>query len=315
MQHEELEELLACLPTERTLYLYSRDLYAAQLLGIAARRYPTIPAVKRSPFRGLLDKPTIRPLIRRCGSGALDTDTLAGYWSEPGAMYLLTAGRWGSDSGCDNQTSRPGYNLVLRLNFNASHDRSLMRWICPRLQGVFNHWGHPILEPAERPYFRETLAWARLDIDLAHDEVLVEEIQSDWVRYVATLAERVAACSADDTPICGGDFRTTAAKARRYLGEIQPLLGDWSQAMLSAVVDFVDRELGVSTLWYHTWECGNCLKQIHDRRKPPRSLYTRLPRQFCFEQTDAMPSMLARRSTRRRLQRGDVAARFFRLSL
>jgi hypothetical protein len=53
MQYEDLKELLDCLPKERALYPCCRDHCAARLLGIAARRDPTIPALKRSRFRGL----------------------------------------------------------------------------------------------------------------------------------------------------------------------------------------------------------------------------------------------------------------------
>jgi hypothetical protein len=190
-----------------------------------------------------------------------------------------------------------------------------MRWIRPQRKGVFNGWGHPQLEPDERPYFRETLAWARLDVDLSNDEVLIEEIQSDWVRCVAGLAARVARCDSDGAAIEGWAFRTTAARARRYLRRVEPLLADWSQAMLSAAIEFIDRELGVSHIWYHTWETGVRLKQIDEGRKPPRSLYTRLPKQFCFEETDQLPSFLVRRSTRRRLNRSRIAPRFYKLEL
>lgn len=315
MHYEALKELIDCLPKERTLYPYCRDHYAVRLLGIAARRHATVAALKRSGFAGLLDKPSVRPLLAHCGGGALDSDVLEQYWQEPGTTYLMTVGQWGSRYGYGEQTSRPGYNLVLRLNFNSGHDRALMRWIRPETEGVFNGWAHPKLERDERPYFRETLAWARLDVDFANDAVLIEEVQSDWVRCVAGLARRIDACESDESPIEGYAYRTTAARARAYVQRIQPLLADWSQAMLSAVVDFVDRELGVSTLWYHSWETGCVLKQIDAGRRPPRSLYTRLPRQFCFEQTDAMPAMLMRRSTRRRLNRGRVAPRFYTLKL
>lgn len=45
-----------------------------------------------------------------------------------------------------------------------------------------------MLRPEERPYFRETLAWARLDVDLEHGEALIEEVQNDpWQVGAATL--------------------------------------------------------------------------------------------------------------------------------
>lgn len=315
MQQNDAQELLDCLPHERTLYAYCHDYYAVQLLELAAGRYPTIKALKGSNFGRLLDKPSINPLIKTCGDGRFRPTAFASYWHDPGATYLLTAGLWDSRSGRYNQTSRPGFNLVLRLNFNHQHDRLLHRTIHPVQDGVFNGWGHPYLQRGERPYYRETLAWARLDVDLDKGEVLVEEIQSDWVREVNWLSGLVKHRQSTDTAMRCYGFHTTVDKARAYLGFVEPLLRGWSQAMLAAVIRFVCRELGISQFWYHSWETGNCLKNIDDRWAPPRSLYSRLPRQFCFEQTDRLPDFLNHKRTTRRLRRAKVKPRFYHLEL
>lgn len=42
----------------------------------------------------------------------------------------------------------------------------------------FNYCGHPVSRQ------RNTLAWARLDLDLNSATALIEEIQSDWIRDV-----------------------------------------------------------------------------------------------------------------------------------
>ena len=85
--------------------------------------------------------------------------------------------------------------------------------------------------------------------------------------------------------------------------------------MLSATLFFIVEELGIRDIWYHSWDTGNLLKGISGRSLPPRSLYTRLPRRFCFSETEAMPGLLQCRQTRRRLRRMGSEARFHRLTL
>ncbi|MEW8507134.1 MAG: hypothetical protein AB2598_10535 [Candidatus Thiodiazotropha sp.] len=316
MDRNETEELLACLSEERTLYPYCRDYYAVQLLRIAVNRHLSIRDLKRSNFAKLLNKSSITPLLHSCGNGRLTRDLLVSYWQEPGTTYLVTVGVWESSrSDPYAQTSRPGVNLVLRLNFNHQHDRLFKQLIRPTRDGIFNYWGHPVLQRGDRDYYRETLAWARLDMDLERNEVLIEEIQSDWVRDVAWLHRWLDRCDTDGHVMQCYAFRTTAASVRRYLKFVEPLLKEWSQAMLAATVDFIDRELGLKYIWYHTWEVGNYLKRIRGNCLPPRSLYTALPKQFCFEHSDRLPGLLSDRRTIKRLRRGKITPLFYKLEL
>ena len=315
MDQNDLQELLACLPKERTLYRYCSDYYAIQLLQIAANRHTSIHALRGSRFGRLLNKPSISALLSHCGDGRLTKEDINGYWREPSTTYLLTTGLWGSKSDPYAQTSRPGCNLVLRLNFNRQHDRILRESIRPNRDGVFNYCGHPQLKRGDRSYYRETLAWSRLDIDLDKDEVLIEEIQSDWIKDVAWLRKRLARCETDESVIACHDFSTTAALARQYLKYVEPLLKEWSQTMLAATIDFVYRELGLKQLWYHTWEAGNCLKRINSRYGPPRSLYTTLPKQFCFERRKQLPGLLNHKRTMQRLRRAKIEPQFYKLEV
>lgn len=85
--------------------------------------------------------------------------------------------------------------------------------------------------------------------------------------------------------------------------------------MLSATLDFVYWELGIGQIWYHTWETGACLKRIDTRYGPPRSLYNRLPKQFCFEQAAALPGFLNDKRTLKRCRRARVTPRFYKLEI
>ncbi|MEW8684157.1 MAG: hypothetical protein AB2536_19860 [Candidatus Thiodiazotropha endolucinida] len=77
-----------------------------------------------------------------------------------------------------------------------------------------------------------------------------------------------------------------------------------------------DRSYYRETLaWYHSWKVGNYLKRINGHYLPPKSLYSALPRQFCFEQTEQLPGMLSDRRTIKRLRRGKIKPLFYKLEL
>jgi hypothetical protein len=113
---------------------------------------------------------------------------------------------------------------VLQLNFNHQHDRLFHESIHPAQDGVFNNGDHPVLQRGDRSYYRETLAWSRLDIDFDLGEVLIEEIQNDWVRDVAWLRKWLDRCDSDEHVIHCCNFKSTAALARCYVKFVEPLL-------------------------------------------------------------------------------------------
>jgi hypothetical protein len=73
--------------------------------------------------------------------------------------------------------------------------------------------------------------------------------------------------------------------------------------MLSASIDFIHREMGIGTVYYHSHETGGVVKRI-DWGQAPRSLYTQLPRRFCFDKTRTAPEFLqANKAFRKRIKR------------
>jgi hypothetical protein len=318
MDREYANEILACLPQERTCYHYFKDRYALQLLGYAAGDSITIDALRRSRYGRLLNKPLVRQLLAECGDGHIDSKRINARWQDPLLPFLLTVGTWGHMRRWQGkQTSRPGYNLVLRLNFSHDHDRRFHKLFAPYHwdDTLNNYWGHPVMQNGERPYYRQTLAWARLDVDLENGEALIEEIQTDWVREANDVRR--------DLPVCHrctrksrSEYCSRVARARRYLDDVlQPYTAVWDEAMLSATLFFLHEELGLSRVWYHTWRCGNALKGIGNRWAPPRSLYQKLPHRFCFDETDGMPQMLHNRASEKRLRKARVEPRFYQLNL
>ncbi len=311
------EEILACLSQERTPFHYYRDYYALQLLGYAAGDGAPLDVLRAGPFGRLLNKAPVRRVLSRCGDGRLDRARLQAHWEEGALPFLLTLGLWDGSRWSWRQTSRPGYNLVLRLNFTQDHDRRFRRLFAPYYEEAsLNPWAaHPLLRRHERRYFRETLAWARIDVELERGEALIEEIQTDWIREAQDARRHLARDPAGGAAVTAEEARREAS-ARRYLDHVlAPYVALWDEAMLSATLQFLREELGITSIWYHTWEAGNALKGIAPRSGPPRSLYTRLPRRFCFTETNQGPALLCNRHTERRLRKARAAPRFFALKL
>jgi hypothetical protein len=287
-----VEEIMDYLPKERTLFHYHQDRYALMLLGWAAGDGCRVDRLKRSPFAPLLEKPVVKQALAACGGGEVDRASLEAAWGAQCNTFLLTLGSWGSGDRSWDQTSRKGHNLVLRLNFNQSHDRAFRQLVKPGMLHPFRYYGHPVMHQGEREYWRETLAWARMDIDLDRGEALIEEIQSDWVRLVNAVAQAINKGRGHrlGKERIGGEPEQVRAYAEEVFTPYRKL---WDQAMLAAAIRFIRDELGLKRIWYHSWEGGNRLKKL-DYSQPPRSLYTQLPRRFCFRKTEEAPGFLAR---------------------
>ncbi len=300
-----LDEVIACLPKDRTLFRYARDDYALMLLSRVAGDGLRIGEIRQSAFGRLLGKPTVRTLLAAKGDGMVSRSDFDYACLEGRQDFLLTLGRWNEDLRGDNQTSRHSGNLVLQVNFNSSHDREFMRVVGPSGREDFLGWGHPVLQAGERRYFRHTMAWVRMDVDFETDEVLIEEVQTDWLRdarwYLRSL-EWYAENNRDQLKdqVVNGKVDAAVNYVRETLA---PYFRLWDEAALTAAINFVVDELGIISIYYHSYETGNVLKKIR-YSQPPRSLYSDLPRRFCFRLTDEMPAMLARsRAAKRKLKR------------
>lgn len=128
-------------------------------------------------------------------------------------------------------------------------------------------------------------------------EVLVEEIQSDWLRYADRMYNRVARLFSESKERVKNhwffrDSQRSYGRFRQYHEKVlRPYAAIWDEAMLAAVVWFVRQELGISRIYYHTFEPGNRMKHLTDDL-PPKSLYTRLPRRFGFRETGTAPQFI-----------------------
>ncbi len=82
MDKNDADEILACLPQERTCYFYYKDYYALQLLSYAAGSGMDISALRATPFAALLHKPLVQQVISRFGDGCISYDRINAMWNE-----------------------------------------------------------------------------------------------------------------------------------------------------------------------------------------------------------------------------------------
>lgn len=307
MKTELAHEIIECLPKDRTLFRYYKDYYAVYLVHreLQQRGDMAVSDLRQGRLGKLLTKPIFAELLATSGSGKLTATDIEQFWPshldygylEP---YVLTLGLWGNSQARHYrhyQVSRPGKNLVLQMNFCNRHNQHYKRCINDDMD-YFKFSGHPV----SRQYC--TLAWARIDMDITTGEALIEEIQNDWLRDMAHLKDHIQWYANKGYATARyGDLTLNIADALTYLDdEIKRHQAIWSEAMLSATLKFLYDEIGITQIYYHTPDTGAVLKNIK-YSKPPRSIYTKLPKQFCFEQVNEAPTFIANdKQAKRRLK-------------
>ena len=285
MDKLEVQEIIDCLPRGRTPFYYFKDRYALMLMRLAFEKPVSKGDIREAGLGRLLEKPIVKAVMGARGSGVVAPEICDYFWPDDYRSYSLQLGWWGSqDRECD-QISRGGYNLVLRLNFSLRHTGRYHHLVDPEGNYPFENWSHPISRGKQR-----TLAWSRMDIDMRRGEALIEESQTDWLRD-ALQARRRAEKYRRSIMLYGR--RVMSANVIEYVDNVLgPHMKVWDEAMLAATIWFLRAEIGVSRIYYHTHESGAALKRIL-YCKPPRSLYTALPKRFCFQPTDERPAMFA----------------------
>ena len=278
MKKTQLKEILSCLKGERTVFQYSRDMYALNLVQDVIGEGLLIAKLRQSAYANLLNKPLLKQALALAGDGVLRPAHLEMVrWQHQPLNFVLTLSNWGSTKTCYReycQMSRTGYQLVLQLNFANDHQQQYQRWLKDTYQAEFSCWQHPVVKRGKY----ETLAWARIDLDFTANQALIEEVQSDWVRQVK---DRWAAH-------CFGQKNMLNYRHR----VLKPYVKIWDEAILAASLQLIRHELGIKEVFYHSFEMGNAMKGIGNYSQPPRSLYTDLPRKFAFRKTNKAPAFL-----------------------
>ena len=284
MDKQFVEEVKASFDNERITYHYFKDKYCYFLLSHALGKEQKVSDIKKGNFGRFCGKPAVQQVLARLGSNTVDASALDAMWSASLLHFNLTLGHWGGENPSWQQTCRKGFNLVLQLNFSKSHDRDYER-IRYQQCDPFTCYGHPV-----RSGHRNTLAWSRIDLSDDLEEALVEEVQSDWVKRACSLKQIVNRLSESDSIDYWG-VTSEEAFTKYFERHIKPLEKVWEEAMLSATLEFLVQQIGVKKVYYHDFETGAKMKQIR-YRLPPRSLYTRLPKQFGFVRTEQAPDLV-----------------------
>lgn len=268
-------------------FSYYKDRYALSLLKWAVGEGATVRSLKVGPLARLLEKPLIKEI---CAQHSRITpavlDSVAGNSSLRLSRYLQT---WGSERWDGEQTTRPGTNLVLRLDFPEDFVAESCRW------GM----GFVMSELRRRNHMQEgdgfNLAWCRIDFDWETGEALIEEIQTDWLRNSKSMMLGVSPWDFDTNAEYFRFQLKRDFRFKEYCDErLAPLEAIWSEAMLCATLEFLRDELGFCTIYMHSGAAGAQLKGISWGLKPPVSLYQDLPRKFGFQQTHEIPAFLSR---------------------
>ncbi len=297
MHPSDLLALRRVLPDEAVFHYYP-DRDAAWLLAHHMGGDASVSALKTGPLARYLDRSLLRPMVAACGGRLSHRDVLAlahadramrmdrltpagltaleAVYTEPWQDYRLSFDTWTGP-----QLSRLGGNLVVQLGFPSDHAELLGRHFTGDVRDKFEETLHPV-----RTTGRPTLAWARLDIDTASGTALVEEIQSDWLRFVADERRWL-----EETQPQSRDLRLTQAYEREV---IRRYAKSWPSVMMLAVLMLLRETLGVRTVWMHQPEPGAVLKGITWGGQPPRSLYTRVPKRFGFVPVRDLPPFLER---------------------
>jgi len=316
MDKQQLNEIITCLPRGRTLFHYFRDRYALMLLRDYVGEGKLISEIKGSAFARLLDKPRIKAVLGRSGQTMITSVVLDSLWPEDTKSFLLTLSRWGENDPDWDQTSRLGYNLVLQLNFSKQHDKRYRALVKPSFDQYLNIDGHPVMRRGRRKLFRETLAWSRIDLDFNTDEALIEEIQSDWIRDANHLLFDANWCKSKGEERIS--WRAVEGKVDDIIDYCQNILDPyraiWDEAMLAATIGFIKHELGIKNIYYHSASTGYRVKRIR-YWQPPRSLYSVLPRRFCFERTAEAPIFLKHSKHFRRVYRKIRNPQWFHMAI
>lgn len=320
MTPEEFQLINECVGGHRKPYYYFRDKYALELARLLCEEKEEIKIrdLKRSRFAFLLNKEPVKKIVSQTGRDTLTSDDVdTNKYNSHGKGFWYTISRWGEFKPHRNdgyyQTSRPGLNLVLQLNFDEDHNRFYNQLIKPdKDDHPFAYTSHPVLISGEY-----TLSWARLDISLETGEVLIEEIQNDWLREAMRILSMLEEWDRDGRDVSRYWVleRSSLRALRKYIHDVlKPYLKVWDEAMLNLAIQFCKKELGLNGIYYHTYESGKYLKGYSDYSLPPRSIYTTLPRKFGFAETGEAPEFIRKEKyLRKKLRRRSV--NWFRLLL
>lgn len=307
-------DIIECLPTGHTPFLYSRDDYAFHLLIRALDNHTqSVHQIKKSTHASLLHKSKVKKFLAQLGNQTLNSDILKyGLGGPDATKFNLSLSTWGGDkhdSPMYTQNTRGKTSLVLQLNWDLQKVK-MLETSCSSYVGNVHYGGyyHPISKN------HNTLAWARIDCDLDTGEALIEEVQSDWIRgYINTESQLFDKIKYSEEQEVKQSIQKLLLKESYTFEKIKHHKKIWAETTLLAALSFIRKDLGIEKIYYHSFESGCALKRI-EGSKPPRSLYTELPKKFCMQRSSEIPSFLEKdRYFNRQRKKLRIPVEFFQL--
>ncbi|MBU2987347.1 hypothetical protein KO528_18430 [Saccharophagus degradans] len=317
MKLELVNEIIECLGGERRLFCFYPGCHWVNTL-VNAMQQRALSTVKCGELNTLCgtnvrDKPVIKNALKYFADGKLSITDLACLTPAETQMFNLSLAAWGDGARGWDQTSRNQSNLVLQVNFATSHVKKYEALVKPDdlEHGPFESWCHPVHQEG-----RKTMAWARMDIDFATNTVLIEEIQNDWLRKAQQAWRKIEKRRQKNPTLkpatVNSEIGASYEAFSKYINqELAVYEKHWAEATMAATIHFIRSELGISNIYYHTFETGIKLKQVSG--KPPLSLYTKLPKSFGFKVTQKAPEFLLRDKVSRRYLKAIGRAEWFYL--
>jgi hypothetical protein len=144
--------------------------------------------------------------------------------------------------------------------------------------------GHPVSST------RNTLAWSRLDFSEDFSEVLIEEVQTDWLREAK---EAFDFLSNPKNENYYGIKPNITLFNKYYEALIKPLKSIWDEAILCATLEFLANDIGVKDVYFYDYDTGLKLQSLAFNYGPPKSLYTKLPKKFGFKTVAHAPGFIS----------------------
>jgi hypothetical protein len=307
MNNEEIRYIKRCITTP-IAYQYSKDTAAKQLLAMSIDGATKIGAIKQSRLGYLLNRPGIKQCIAALGNGYLTPEHLKEDWTKETIVLSLTLSQWGilnaKKKHCAYyQVSRPQKSLVLQVNLGGEHDSFFYTYFKKKQDRAY--FSHHLHAGHAR---KNSLGWIRIDLNLDDGEALIEELQTDWMKAVFEMHKALNSNVHSHYLV---EHKPYASKV--YVDYMLKRYKKWDEMLLSAAVYFLKNELGLDTIWYHTFESGRFYKMMPDYSLPPRSLYTKLPQKMGFEMATEIPKILQECKELQRMNRAAKDLKFFKL--
>lgn len=141
-----------------------------------------------------------------------------------------------------------------------------------------------VSKQSSHPSTPDMMGWARLEIDPNGEYILVDEIQSDHLGAIHSLKNDLSDDVVKIRETIKNNYQLSDEQFKVVLNDYYNLVKDFPQIANQAITKFA-KENGFKKIYWHTYESGKELK----KNEPPKSLYTKLPKEHFYNETEKGP--------------------------